>query len=613
MHATVFRILGAALLSWALAPESSHAQRWEYRLASGDEAAALRIDPSGDVIAAGRSVTNATGMDATIVKVSGATGAELWRRSLAGTFPDGYDEANVLALGSSGGAFVGGRVRNVGTAWDLLVARLSGADGSVVWRTEIDGTGTDTYDPLGSTITDGGFYGLTLDPAGDVLAAGALYNVAQAVDFTVAKLDGATGALLWTYSIPDPAYSYAFHVATDANGDVFATGTTAPDSFTVVKLAGTTGSELWRYQTPGNGIRLAATGSGDVIAVGAASGASQGSLLAVRLSGADGSEVWRTTIGGPVGSSSFGNSVVLDGAGDVIVGGSIGISGPSADFAAVKLAGATGAELWRYTTAAASGLNSYAMSIAVGPTGEVVAAGAIAEFSRYDQLGVVALDGASGAPRWRRVLGGGDETSSAARDVVVAAGGDVLVAGRLPGSAFGVVRFDGATGNDYLLAGSRLRVRDSASRPSKRLLQLDVRDPAAGQALDPSAGDPRSGGATLELLNPTTLESSVLPLPAGGWQAVTTARDGTRFVYRDEDRTAGPCTKAQLESRRIKAVCGGAGIGFTLDEPSQGSLAVRLTAGTGEVRRCFVFGGRVIRDAAGVFKARSAPVPAACP
>jgi hypothetical protein len=65
----------------------------------------------------------------------------------------------------------------------------------------------------------------------------------------------------------------------------------------------------------------------------------------------------------------------------------------------------------------------------------------------------------------------------------------------------------------------------------------------------------------------------------------------------------------------VAGVCGGAGIGFTLDEPAQGTLAVRLTLGTGPfaVRLCTRFGGTVKNDVPGYFRAQDAPTPAACP
>jgi hypothetical protein len=54
--------------------------------ASGDDKAnALALDPSGDVLAAG-SMRNVGTQDDLTVKLAGATGAELWRRDVDGTF-----------------------------------------------------------------------------------------------------------------------------------------------------------------------------------------------------------------------------------------------------------------------------------------------------------------------------------------------------------------------------------------------------------------------------------------------------------------------------------------------------------------------------------------------
>jgi len=72
--------------------------------------------------------------------------------------------------------------------------------------------------------------------------------------------------------------------------------------------------------------------------------------------------------------------------------------------------------------------------------------------------------------------------------------------------------------------------------------------------------------------------------------------------------------------RRLKAVCGGAQIPFSLDEPGgQGSLAVRLTTGSEALSHCMLFGGVVRYDApaaaggGGIFKALDAPEPTLCP
>ena len=63
--------------------------------------------------------------------------------------------------------------------------------------------------------------------------------------------------------------------------------------------------------------------------------------------------------------------------------------------------------------------------------------------------------------------------------------------------------------------------------------------------------------------------------------------------------------------------CTGSGIGFTLDEPTQGTLSTLLQAGP--QKSCARFGGEIKKDVpndgkkAGVFQAKNAPAPAGCP
>jgi hypothetical protein len=54
-------------------------------------------------------------------------------------------------------------------------------------------------------------------------------------------------------------------------------------------------------------------------------------------------------------------------------------------------------------------------------------------------------------------------------------------------------------------------------------------------------------------------------------------------------------------------------IGFSLDEPQQGSIGVSLVSG--DARYCAVFGGTITKDAGAddQFKARAAPAPVDCP
>ncbi len=129
---------------------------------------------------------------------------------------------------------------------------------------------------------------------------------------------------------------------------------------------------------------------------------------------------------------------------------------------------------------------------------------------------------------------------------------------------------------------------------------------------------PTQAGGTLELFNPTTLESNTFALPAAHWTGLGKPAGSKGYRYRDSDGVSGPCSLVLYRPGKVlKAKCSGPEVAFTLDEPSQGSLAVAIDVGSKQL--CMAFGGDVKRDAgragkaAGRFKATNAPSPGACP
>ena len=162
------------------------------------------------------------------------------------------------------------------------------------------------------------------------------------------------------------------------------------------------------------------------------------------------------------------------------------------------------------------------------------------------------------------------------------------------------------------LAGDLLRLADAPGAPARRRLRLTAHDPA----LATGGGDPRRLGATLRVRNPATGEQTVLDLPPEGWRTLPAAAGEPGAAYR-----GGPgdtCQSVRLRpGRGLEVSCRGAGLGFTLDEPGQGALAVELRL-DGAPLQCFAFGGNVARDRGnagargGVFLARAAPGTPAC-
>ena len=174
-------------------------------------------------------------------------------------------------------------------------------------------------------------------------------------------------------------------------------------------------------------------------------------------------------------------------------------------------------------------------------------------------------------------------------------------------------RFD-ATGapvpGEVPVGGKRLLMRNPPD-PSRRRIVFGSSDPNALNGINPLVR-PDVQGMYLHVYNSGTGDSACLPLPASNWDPTGDVDD--LFFYRDTDFVNGPCRLAKLRrNKSFTANCRGSSIAYTLDEPTQGSVAVAVTLGP--ARYCTVFGGTVTKDSGpnGIFRARNSIAPASCP
>jgi outer membrane protein assembly factor BamB len=175
-------------------------------------AADVAVDAAGDVVAVG--LIDSFPRVAVVVKLSGTDGSEIWRYPIT---DDGFLFRSVK-IDVSGDVVASG---TVGAAPDAsIVVKLAGTDGDELWRRDI-------ADPKVTTID--------LDPAGDVFAAG--YSAAA---YGILKLAAGTGTGLWRHDGEPPLLSVPPALAALPTGDVITSGPGA----TVVRLAGIDGSEL---------------------------------------------------------------------------------------------------------------------------------------------------------------------------------------------------------------------------------------------------------------------------------------------------------------------------------------------------------------------------------
>jgi outer membrane protein assembly factor BamB len=574
----------------------SHSREKKPQISDG--AIAVAVDPAGDVIAFGSMVGRANpGWNFGTVKLSGATGREIWRSVVA---PSIVDEPLAFAMDPGGNPIIGGwaRSRVIGNG-AFAVFKISGTDGDTLWSREILGGGTSTESPLVNRVE-----ALEVDLTGDVIAAGALQHVPDQTTFAVLKLSGVDGSEIWRFeldgsepNVPGPFGDEAFGVAADGSGDVYVAGRLVNLSSScdavVVKLAGDDGSEVWRREFDGasacDSAGFLAIEDGAVVLSGTLELAGSQEQTIWKLSAADGATLWQADLGPGISAP-----VELLSSGDVAAAGAL-------------LSGADGSEVWRV---------SYFREAAETPEGDlaVVVGGGAAKLSVAD-----------GSTIWtHRKVKGAYSAIAAHPD------GDVLAAGIIPpdlgtnppspgplgrrAGVFAAVRIRGTDGADIRpISGERLLVQDKPLDASGSRLIVVSGD---GAAIWPDAGgmdDPTIHGATLEVRNPGTGETAMLDLPAPSWEVV--GAGGSSFRYREAG--FGPCKAAIIRAGRLlKIRCKGAGIPITLDEPSQGALALQLTIGA--TRYCMLFGGEIRSDTqasprtVGRFVARGADAPTSC-
>ena len=323
---------------------------------SGDQGFDVTLDGSGDVVAAGRTDNTGRAWDFTVVKFSGASGTELWRYERNGT-ANQSEEARKVVIDPSGDVVAGGFLRNVGVGAQLGVVKLSGASGTELWRSELGGTAG-----LNDEVLD-----VDVDAQGDVYVAGFVTNTGTKRDLIVCKLAGADGSTLWRFELDGGASDedQGVAIAVNGSGRVFVGGRlvafgTGPD-FSVIGLNSTTGSVLWTYRLNGSANDfdepkdLTLGPDGDPVAVGFVTGTKTiRDWAVVRLDQATGAERWRHEVNGVASLDDAAIAIAKGPGAELFVAGRlwrevpsgpIVKKDPSREFTVMRFEGDNGAEI----------------------------------------------------------------------------------------------------------------------------------------------------------------------------------------------------------------------------------------------------------------------------
>jgi len=247
---------------------SSGSELWEAAVPARSHS--IGVDRSGDVLALGLGSVDRR--ETLLVKYDGTDGGELWRHHSTTTLlPD------VLQVDPAGDALVVTR-RDLGNGFALgVVVKLDGASGDVLWQSrDLWGAGS----------------ALAIDGEGNVLATGNS-GTAAGEDLPVrylagaAKLDGATGATLWTRSLDDLGRNVEVVAAiADTNGDMIVALREVPGHTSLAGLRGADGTLLWTIalgdtDTTFDVRALRLRAPGEIVVAGGRAAPGEGSAFAV--------------------------------------------------------------------------------------------------------------------------------------------------------------------------------------------------------------------------------------------------------------------------------------------------------------------------------------------
>ncbi len=370
---------------------------------SDDEASSIAIDENDNILIAGFSEPAGSGRDFTVIKLNGYTGDVIWQDLIQGSSAQGDNEAKAVVTDSGGSVFAAGFLSESGSGQAFTVLKLNGDDGSEIWKQLLNGNPEEANDKA---------LALTLDSEDNVVSGGYLANGSTGSYYTVVKLKGSTGKILWeeTFDSPSENNNAVFDVIVDKDNHVISAGQMGNGYggswITVMKLNGSTGRTIWQKDIWGGDLR-----------------------------------------------KSWAADIVLDHEENIIVAGTLAYSGGINSFAVIKLRGKDGEQIWAkdFFGSDLSGYNC-AEGVVVDDQNNIFAAGVTKDLGGY-RFALMKLNGNDGSKIWPSGLSNSPlpYVTASATGLVLNEKKDLFAVGQIPCSetmnyAFAVCVFDPGTG-----------------------------------------------------------------------------------------------------------------------------------------------------------------------
>jgi hypothetical protein len=318
----------------------------------------IAVDNSGNVSVTGWS-SGTNGQEWTTIKYSG-TGMTLWTSRYSGPSRLVTPKSHSIAADRNGNVFV-----------------ESGAYAIVAYSTAGMPLWTNRY--VGPIANDTS-YAITVDGSGKVFVTGESYPIPDTLTSEYATVAySAAGAAVWTnfYTINGGGRSIGFAITTDANGNVFVTGSSKGEAgkfeYATVSYSGA-GVPLWtnRYSDTGNNayaLAIAVDRSGNVLVTGRSNNGTTDEYVTIKYSNA-GLPLWTNRYSGGIGNIS--DAIAVDSSGNVFVTGTL-YNGTNNDYSTIGYS-AAGLPLWTNLYPGSDDV-FYKPALAVDSSGNVLVTG----------------------------------------------------------------------------------------------------------------------------------------------------------------------------------------------------------------------------------------------
>jgi hypothetical protein len=392
---------------------------------SSDAGLAVAVDASGNVFIAGRfggvvnfgggSLFGAGQLDIFVAKYSGTTGQHIWSKRFGSTL---NEEGTAIAVDPSGNVFVTGYFEGtvdfggVGLvsagSSDVFLLKLNGTTGAHIWSRRFGGTSSDVGNSV--AVDPMGTPAITGTFSGTADFGGSTFISSGSNDIFASKYDRSNGGHLWSRAFGGTGSDDGLSIATDSSGNAYVTGYYLSSA---INFGG-----------------------------GALTNAGNYDGYLVKLASADGSHVWSKRFGGGSVDRTY---AVAARSGSVFVtgdyfsasidfgGGAVSTNGPGDAFLAKF--DTNGAHQWSRSIGGISGEAGFAVTI--DGSGDSIITGFFLSESNFGgfplnsagnaDVAIAKYSGTNGAHKWSRRFGG--TALDHPRAVAADGSGDIFVTG----------------------------------------------------------------------------------------------------------------------------------------------------------------------------------------